>query len=84
MAILAVGIVVMRTRLKAKVKDLSETLSSIPSYSKCYGGISAGIPADLENRFKDEIISATQEETFIDHYAPHIQEAQLLQLLGSG
>lgn len=78
MAILAVGIVVMRTRLKAKVKDLSETLSSIPSYSKCYGGISAGIPADLENSFKDEIISATQEETFIDHYAPYIQEAQSL------
>ena len=82
----------VRIRLKNKSNELSDKLSQISSYSEksnyeqAKERLSAlnekvfiDIPANLNNGFYGNIISATQEKDFINHYKPHFQEAYSLQ-----
>lgn len=84
-------IVITRTRLKNKSKELSEKLNHISSYSNksnyeqarerlsaLNNGAFIDIPSDLNSTFSGKIISATQEKDFVNHYKPHFQEAYSL------
>ena len=90
-AISIVVIVMVRTHLKNKSKELSEKLNHISAYiekssyeqaqeriSKFNDVAFADIPTDLNNTFCGKIITATQEKDFINHYKPHFQEAYSL------
>ena len=90
-AISVIAIVTIRIRLKNKSKELSEKLNHISSYSnksnyeQAKERLSAlnnetfiDIPTDLNNVFSCKIISATQEQDFINHYKSHFQEAYSL------
>ena len=85
------GIVLVRTCLKNKSNELSGKLSQISSYSKKSNNGQASerlsvlneemfidIPTDLNNGFYGKVISATQEQDFINHYKAHFQEAYSL------
>ena len=84
-------IVITRTRLKNKSKELSEKLNHISSYGNKSNYEQAkerllvlnneafiDIPTDLNNVFSGRVISATQEKDFVNHYKPHFQEAYSL------
>ena len=84
-------IVITRTRLKNKSKELSEKLNHISSYSnksnyeQAKERLSAlnneafiDIPTDLNNVFSGRVISATQEKDFANHYKPHFQKSYSL------
>ena len=86
-AISIVVIVIERTRLKNKSKELSEKLSHISlcsdksnyeqakdRLSALNNGVFIDIPTNLNNVFYGKIISATQEKDFVSHYKPHFQE----------
>ena len=87
-----IGLIVMvRTRLKSKSKELVEKLNHISSYSEKSNyeqarerlsalneGVFIDIPSDLNNGFYGKVISATQEKDFINHYKAHFQEAYSL------
>ena len=89
---ISVGIIAMvRTRLKSKSKELAEKLNHISSYSEKSNyehakerlsarneGVFIDIPSDLNNGFYGKVISATQEQDFINHYKAHSQEAYSL------
>ena len=90
-AISVIVIAMVRTRLKSKSKELAEKLNQISSYSEksnykqAREGLSAlnesvsiDIPSDLNNSFYGKVISATQEQDFINHYKAHFQEAYSL------
>ena len=90
-AISVIVIAMVRTRLKSKSKELAEKLNQISSYSEksnykqAREGLSAlnegvfiDLPSDLNNSFYGKIISATQEQDFINHYKAHFQEAYSL------
>lgn len=85
-AISIIVIAMIRVRLKSKSNELSEKLSQISPYSEnsSYeltrenalnekGFID--IPTDLNNSFYGNVISATQEQNFINHYNAYFQEA---------
>ena len=85
------AIVLVRTLLKDKSKQLAEKLSHISSYSEKLNceqkrerssvlneGVFIDIPSDLNNCFYGKVISATQEKDFINHYKAHFQEAYFL------
>ena len=92
--IIAISVIVMamvRIRLKKQVNALSEKFSQISSYSEKSNYEQAkdrlstlnekefiDIPTDLNNGFYGKIISATQEQDFINHYKSHFQEAYSL------
>ena len=92
--IIAISVIVMamvRIRLKKQVNVLSEKFSQISSYSEKSNYKQAkdrlstlnekefiDIPTDLNNGFYGKIISATQEQDFINHYKSHFQEAYSL------
>lgn len=91
-AISVIVIAMVRIRLKNKSNELSDKLSQISSYSEksnyeqAKERLSAlnekvfiDIPTNLNNGFYGNIISATQEKDFINHYKPHFQEAYSLQ-----
>lgn len=76
---------------KKQVNALSEKFSQISSYSEKSNYEQAkdrlstlnekefiDIPTDLNNGFYGKIISATQEQDFINHYKSHFQEAYSL------
>ena len=84
-------IVITRTRLKNKSKELSEKLNHISSYGnksnyeQAKERLSAlnneafiDIPTDLNNVFSGRVISATQEKDFANHYKPHFQKSYSL------
>ena len=84
-------IVITRTRLKNKSKDLSEKLNHISSYGNKSNYEQAkerllvlnneafiDIPTDLNNVFSGRVISATQEKDFANHYKPHFQKSYSL------
>ena len=84
-------IVITRTRLKNKSKELSEKLNHISSYSNKSNYEQAkerllvlnneafiDIPTDLNNVFSGRVISATQEKDFANHYKPHFQKSYSL------
>ncbi|MDD7461936.1 MAG: UvrD-helicase domain-containing protein [Prevotellaceae bacterium] len=90
-AISVIVIAMVRTRLKSKSKELAEKLNQISSYSEksnyeqAREGLSAlnegvfiDLPSDLNNGFYGKVISATQEQDFINHYKAHFQEAYSL------
>ena len=90
-AISIVIIVIVQICLKNKSRELSDKLSHISSYSEksnyeqarerlsaLNNGVFIDIPTDLNNSFHGKIISATQENDFINHYKPHFQEAYSL------
>ena len=90
-AISIVIIVIVQICLKNKSRELSDKLSHISSYSEksnyeqarerlsaLNNGVFVDIPTDLNNVFYGKIISATQENDFINHYKPHFQEAYSL------
>ena len=90
-AISVIVIAMVRTRLKSKSKELAEKLNQISSYSEksnyeqAREGLSAlnegvfiDLPSDLNNSFYGKVISATQEQDFINHYKAHFQEAYSL------
>lgn len=90
-AISAIVIAMVRTRLKNKSKELAEKLNHISSYSEKSNyeqareglsslneGVFIDIPSDLNNGFYGKVISATQEKDFINHYKAHFQEAYSL------
>lgn len=90
-AISVIVIAMIRTRLKNKSNELSEKLSQISSYSEksnyeqARERLSAlnekvfiDIPTALNNGFYGNVISATQEQDFINHYKAHFQEAYSL------
>lgn len=90
-AILVIVIAIIRTRLKNKSNELSEKLNQISSYSEranyeqARERVSAlnerefiDIPTDLNNGFYGNVISATQEQDFINHYKAYLQEAYSL------
>ena len=89
--IIAISIVIVQICLKNKSRELSDKLSHISSYSEksnyeqarerlsaLNNGVFIDIPTDLNNSFHGKIISATQENDFINHYKPHFQEAYSL------
>lgn len=82
----------IRKHLKTKSFKLSEQIKGLISYSEqsnneqtkerllaLNDGLSIDIPADLNNYFRDKIISATQSRDFTNHYKPYFQEAYSLQ-----
>ena len=84
-------IVITRTRLKNKSKELSEKLNHISSYGNKSNYEQAkerllvlnneafiDIPTDLNNVFSGRVISATQEKDFANHYKPHFQKSYSL------
>ena len=90
-ALSAIVIAMVRTRLKNKSKELAEKLNYISSYSEKSNyellgerlstlneGVFIDIPSDLNNGFYGKVISATQEKDFINHYKAHFQEAYSL------
>ena len=89
-AISIVIIVIVQICRKNKSRELSDKLSHISSYSEnpimnkqerlsaLNNGVFVDIPTDLNNVFYGKIISATQENDFINHYKPHFQEAYSL------
>ena len=90
-AISVIVIAMVRTRLTNKSKELTDKLNNISSYSEqssyeqarerlsaLNNGVFIDIPTDLNNGFHGKIISATQENDFINHYKPHFQEAYSL------
>lgn len=90
-AISVIVIAMVRTRLKSKSKELAEKLNQISSYSEKSNyeqaregllalneGVFIDLPSDLNNGFYGKVISATQEQDFINHYKAHFQEAYSL------
>ena len=90
-AISVIVIAMVRTRLKSKSKELAEKLNQISSYSEksnykqareglsaLNDGVFIDLPSDLNNSFYGKVISATQEQDFINHYKAHFQEAYSL------
>ena len=84
-------IVITRTRLKNKSKELSEKLNHISSYGNKSNYEQAkerllvlnneafiDIPTDLNNVFSGRVISATQEKDFANHYKPHFRKSYSL------
>ncbi len=84
-------IVITRTRLKNKSKELSEKLNHISSYGNKSNYEQAkerllvlnneafiDIPTDLNSTFSGRVISATQEKDFANHYKPHFQKSYSL------
>ncbi len=87
-AILVIVIAMIRTRLKNKSNEFPEKLNRISLYSEKSNYDHArerasalnerefiDIPTDLNNSFNGNIISATQEQDFTNHYKAHFQEA---------
>lgn len=85
-----VVLLLIRIKLNAKSKELTERLRRMPPY--CKKNIqeqiqeksseqirtSDGINADLTNSFRGEIISATNEKKFTSHYEIYFREAVAL------
>lgn len=80
--IVAVGIAVVRMRLKKQAKELSDRLSHIAAYRdksnteqvESKDVVSTDIPAALSSCFEGRIISAAQEKEFTDYYSLYFQE----------
>lgn len=90
-AILVIVIAIIRTCLKNKSDAFPEKLNQIflysekSNYEQARERVSAlngrefiDIPNDLNNSFNGNIISATQEQDFTNHYKAHFQEAYSL------
>ena len=84
-------IAMIRTHLKNKSEEFTEKLKHISSYSEkskydearerlssLNEGVFIDIPTDLNNVFYGKIISATQEQDFINHYKAYFQEVYTL------
>ncbi len=86
-----VVIAIIRIYLKNKSKKLSEKFNCISSYSekssyeeakerlsKRNDAVFVDIQTDLNNSFNGKIVSATEEDDFINHYVSHFKEAYSL------